>query len=60
MATRVVAIVAFVIAGGVVLSTLFIKQHYVVDEIAGILLAWAVGRPLFNHLWKPSNQMNLM
>lgn len=51
--TEIVAIATFVIAAGVVLSTLFIKQHYVVDEIAGIILAWGVGRPLFNRLWKP-------
>jgi membrane-associated phospholipid phosphatase len=52
-ATKILAIAAFVIAAGVILSTLFIKQHYIVDEIAGIVLAWAVGRPLFNRLWKP-------
>jgi membrane-associated phospholipid phosphatase len=52
--TKVVAIVALVVAAGVILSTLFIKQHYIVDEIAGILLAWGVGRPLFNHFWKPA------
>jgi membrane-associated phospholipid phosphatase len=51
--TEIVAIATFVIAAGVILSTLFIKQHYVVDEIAGITLAWGVGRPLFNRLWKP-------
>jgi membrane-associated phospholipid phosphatase len=51
--TKVVAIVALVVAAGVILSTLFIKQHYIVDEIAGILLAWGVGRPIFNHFWKP-------
>jgi membrane-associated phospholipid phosphatase len=51
--TEIVAIATFVIAAGVILSTLFIKQHYVVDEIAGIILAWGVGRPLFNRLWKP-------
>jgi membrane-associated phospholipid phosphatase len=51
--TKIVAIAAFVIAAGVILSTLFIKQHYIVDEVAGILLAWGVGRPLFNHFWKP-------
>jgi membrane-associated phospholipid phosphatase len=50
--TKIVAIGAFVIAAGVILSTLFIKQHYVVDEIAGIVLAWGVSRPIFNHLWK--------
>jgi membrane-associated phospholipid phosphatase len=51
-ATKIMAIVTFIIAAGVILSTLFIKQHYVADEIAGIVLAWGVGRPLFNHLWK--------
>ena len=52
-ATKTVAIVTLIIAAGVILSTLFLKQHYIADEIAGILLAWGVGRPLFNHLWKP-------
>jgi membrane-associated phospholipid phosphatase len=53
-ATRIVAATTFVIMVGVILSTLFIKQHYVADEIAGIVLAYCVGRPLFNRLWKPS------
>ena len=53
-ATKMVAIVAFVIAAGTILSTLFLKQHYIADEIAGIILAWGVGRPLFSHLWEPS------
>jgi len=34
--------IAFVIAAGVILSTLFIKQHYIADEVAGIGLAWIV------------------
>jgi membrane-associated phospholipid phosphatase len=50
--TKLVTITALIIAGGVVLSTLFIKQHYIADEIAGIVLALAVGRLTFNHLWK--------
>jgi membrane-associated phospholipid phosphatase len=50
----VLASVALFVAAGVILSTLFIKQHYIADEIAGIALAWVVGRPLFNRLWKPS------
>ncbi|HET6451496.1 MAG TPA: phosphatase PAP2 family protein [Spirochaetia bacterium] len=33
---------------GVVLSTLFVKQHYIADEIAGILLALGVGRIVFD------------
>ncbi len=49
--TKAVSVLTFLIAVGVILSTLFLKQHYVADEIAGILLAWAIGRPLFNRLW---------
>jgi membrane-associated phospholipid phosphatase len=51
-ATKVVAVISFVITGGVILSTLFLKQHYIADEIAGIVLAWGVGRPMFKHLWR--------
>jgi membrane-associated phospholipid phosphatase len=36
-----------IIAAGVILSTLFIKQHYIADEIAGVVLAWAIGRIIF-------------
>lgn len=50
--TRAIAIVMLVVATGVVLSTLFVKQHYIADEIAGILLAWAVGRWMFDVFWK--------
>jgi len=52
LATKGVAIATFAIAAGVILSTLFIKQHYIADEIAGITLAYVLGRPIFNHLWK--------
>jgi membrane-associated phospholipid phosphatase len=51
---KTVAAITFVIMVGVILSTLFIKQHYVADEIAGIVLAYSVGRPLFDRLWKPT------
>ena len=50
--TKLVAIISFIITVGVILSTILIKQHYIADEIAGILLAIAVGRPMFKHLWK--------
>jgi membrane-associated phospholipid phosphatase len=50
--TKLVAIAALTIAIGAILSTLFIKQHYIADEIAGIALAWVIGRLIFNHLWK--------
>ncbi|MFX1258366.1 MAG: phosphatase PAP2 family protein [Promethearchaeota archaeon] len=44
---KIVAITTFIIAIGVILSTLFVKQHYIIDEIAGILLAYIVGRYIF-------------
>jgi membrane-associated phospholipid phosphatase len=53
--TKAVAAAAFVIAVGVILSTLFIKQHYIADEIAGIALAWVIGTLLFKKLWSHSN-----
>jgi len=50
--TKAVAVAALVIAAGVILSALFIKQHCIADEIAGIALAWITGTVLFNRLWK--------
>jgi len=50
--TKIITILSFVITAGVILSTLFLKQHYIADEIAGIVLAWGVGRPMFRHFWK--------
>jgi membrane-associated phospholipid phosphatase len=52
-ATKMVSVVTLFIAAGVILSTLFLKQHYIADEIAGILLAWGISRPVFNHMWRP-------
>ncbi len=49
---KVLAIITCVIAAAVVLSTLFVKQHYILDEIAGVLLAWGVGKIIFDYLWK--------
>jgi len=49
----VLAVTAMVIALAVVLSTLFVRQHYIADELAGILLAWLVGRFTFRRLWQP-------
>jgi len=49
----VMSIVMAIIATGVILSTLFVKQHYVADEVSGFLLAYVVSRILFNKLWKP-------
>ncbi len=41
--TKAIAIFMGIIAVGVMLSTLFVKQHYIADEIAGFLLAWGIG-----------------
>jgi membrane-associated phospholipid phosphatase len=51
--TRGIAIGMLVVAIGVVLSTLFVKQHYIADEIAGTVLAWGIGRWMFDLFWKP-------
>jgi membrane-associated phospholipid phosphatase len=48
----IMAIIMIVIAAGVILSTLFVKQHYIADEISGFALAYVVSRLLFDRLWK--------
>jgi membrane-associated phospholipid phosphatase len=48
--TKAIAIVMFAVAIGVVLSTLFVKQHYIADEIAGIALALCIGKWVFDGL----------
>jgi membrane-associated phospholipid phosphatase len=53
---KIVAILTFIIAVGVILSTLFVKQHYILDEISGTVLAYIVGRYTFNILWKNFEQ----
>jgi membrane-associated phospholipid phosphatase len=52
--TKIIAGTSLIIAIGVILSTLFVKQHYILDEIAGILLAYLVGKYIFRkHIgWK--------
>ena len=45
--TKIIAITTFIIAFGVILSTLFVKQHYIIDEVAGILLAYLISRYFF-------------
>jgi membrane-associated phospholipid phosphatase len=50
--TTAAAIATLVIGVGVILSTLFIKQHYIADEIAGVALALLVGKLLFDKFWK--------
>jgi membrane-associated phospholipid phosphatase len=46
--TASIAVLALIVSIGTVLSTLFVKQHYIADEIAGIALGWAVGRWVFD------------
>jgi membrane-associated phospholipid phosphatase len=46
----IAAAAAIVIASAVVLSTLFVRQHYIIDEIAGVLLAVLVARCIFRGL----------
>jgi membrane-associated phospholipid phosphatase len=57
-ATKAVVIAAFIIATGVILSTLFVKQHYIADEVAGVALAWIAGRLIFGKLWKNPSPQN--
>ena len=56
-AARGIAIGMFVIGIGVVLSTLFVKQHYIADEIAGVLLAWGIGQWMFRAWRRPDLQI---
>jgi membrane-associated phospholipid phosphatase len=58
-AAKSAAAVALIIASGVILSTLFIKQHYIADEIAGVALAWIIGTLLFNRLWNAKAESTL-
>jgi len=51
--TKVLVAVSLTITVGVILSTLFLKQHYIADEIAGVALALAVGWPMFRRFWGP-------
>jgi membrane-associated phospholipid phosphatase len=52
--TRAVSLGSVLIAVAVVLSTLFVKQHYIADEIAGIVLALLATGLVFRGLWKRS------
>jgi membrane-associated phospholipid phosphatase len=51
---RGISIGMLVVGTGVVLSTLFVKQHYIADEVAGILLALGIGRWIFDRYWPGS------
>lgn len=50
--TRAASLLSCVIGTGVILSTLFVRQHYIADEIAGIALAIGVSLPVFRKLWR--------
>jgi membrane-associated phospholipid phosphatase len=58
-ATKATSIAALVIALGVILSTLFIKQHYVADEIAGVALGLFVGKFVFDKFWKNTKETSV-
>ena len=49
---KVIALCSIIIAIRVILSTLFVKQHYIIDEIVGFLLAFGIGKLFFKHFWK--------
>ncbi|MHA1726822.1 MAG: phosphatase PAP2 family protein [Promethearchaeota archaeon] len=49
---KILAIDNILIAIGVVLSMLFVKQHYIIDEITGVILAWVIGKITFIKLGK--------
>lgn len=51
------AIFAIVAAIGVMLSTLFVKQHYIADVIAGFVLAFVVSKFVFRKLWKQDDDL---
>lgn len=53
LARNIMAAVTIVIAVAVILSTLFVKQHYIADEISGFLLAFVVSTLVFRAVWKP-------
>jgi membrane-associated phospholipid phosphatase len=50
--TKAAATAALIIAVGAILSTLFIKQHYIADEITGVVLALLAGKLVFDKFWK--------
>jgi membrane-associated phospholipid phosphatase len=57
LAIKATTVLVFVIAAGVILSTLFIKQHYIADEIAGIVLAGGAGKLVFDYYQKGHTPM---
>ena len=57
--TKAISITALIIAVGVILSTLFIKQHYIADEIAGVLLALFVGKLVFDKFSKNKEEARI-
>ena len=48
---RGISIAMLIVGIGVVLSTLFVKQHYIADEVAGVALALAIGKWMFDYFW---------
>jgi membrane-associated phospholipid phosphatase len=48
--TAGLAVLTCIVAIGTALSTLFVKQHYIADEIAGIALGWGIGKFVYDRL----------
>lgn len=58
--TKIIAIISFIIACGVVVSTLFVKQHYIIDEVVGVFLAYFISRYIFRlfSVWKENSKLD--
>ena len=52
--TWTIAVAMAIVAVGVMLSTLFVKQHYIADEVAGMVLALGAGWLVYRRLWDTS------
>jgi len=50
------ALVSAILAVGTILSTLFVKQHYIVDEIAGMALGYIVSYSVYRFLSKRATE----
>ena len=58
--TKIIAIISFITACGVVVSTLFVKQHYIIDEVVGVFLAYFISRYVFRlfSVWKENSKLD--
>jgi membrane-associated phospholipid phosphatase len=49
---RALALLVCAIGAGIIVSTLFVRQHYIADELAGIVVALVVSQLVFRYLWR--------